>query len=477
MAEMYGSAIYWHETSRADPRPTLDGDLDVDVAIIGGGYTGLWTAYHLLAEDPGLRVVILEREAVGFGASGRNGGFAMTLLDLSLDLLRRNHGDDDARLAHEAVAASVDAIGATIETEGIECEWRHGGLLMVATNPGQLERLERDRVAAEELGLAGFTRLSASETQAEVHSPTYLAGLREDHCGVLHPAKLARGLARAVEARGGVIHEHTAVTDITETTGGAAPGSVTGSVTGSAAGLRVVTERGTVRASQVVLATNAWAAHQRWVGRRVVPLYTYIALTEPLSDEQWDSVGWDSHCGIEDKRNFVHYYRRTLDGRILWGGSDGIIHYGGRIAPRHDRHGATLARLRRTFDRTFPQLAGVRFTHHWGGPVGITTSLVPVFGTLLEGRLHYGVGYNGHGVAPSHTGGLILRDKVMGRDSDLTKLCFVDRRAVPFPPEPVCWLASEATRRSLLRQDSGLDRGQPEGDAEPATLRFLRRLA
>lgn len=461
MPELYGSSIYWHETSHRDPCPTVNGRTDVDVAIIGGGYTGLWTAFHLLEAEPTMRVAVLEAETIGFGASGRNGGFAMTLLDMSLALLRRNHGDHGARAAHEAVARSVSEIGSTIDQESIECEWKHGGLLVVATNPGQLQRIELDRRAAEELGLEGFSWLDQEEVREQIRSPTYLAALREEHCAVLHPAKLARGLAEVVAQRGATVFEQTEVTAIDDVRGK----------------LWVHTPSGHVIADQVVLATNAWAAHQPWVGRRVLPLYTYIALTEPLSTEQWSTVGWGSHCGVEDKRNYVHYYRRTLDGRILWGGSDGVVYFNGGIAARHDRHRHTFRRLQRTFRETFPQLDRVRFTHHWGGPVAITANFVPDFQTVLDGRLHYGVGYNGHGVAPSHTGGKILRDKVLGETSELTGLCFVDQKVAPFPPEPLQWLSAEASRRALLRQDARQAAGAETGEMEPVLLKVLRKLS
>lgn len=461
MLQYLGSSSYWHETSHRVPNPSVDGRHDVDVAIVGGGFTGLWTAYHLLEADPTMRVAVIEREVIGFGASGRNGGFAMTLLDMSLDQFRRNHGEAQARAAHEAVATSVEEIGTTIERHGIDCEWKHGGLMVVATNRGQLERVERDLAAADAMGLDGFRRLSADEAQAEVHSPTYIGGLREEHCGVVHPAKLVRGLATVVEQMGATVFEGTDVTAIDDVAGR----------------IRLSTPKGMVFADQVVLASNAWASQTPWFKRKVVPLYTYIVMTEPLTDDQWASVGWASHCGIEDKRNYVHYYRRTLDGRILWGGSDGIINFNGRIAPRHDRDDGVMQRLDRTFRSTFPQLSSVRFTHHWGGPVGITVKFVPIFGTLLEGRLHYGLGYNGHGVAPSHTGGKILRDKVLRKDSDLTDLCFVDAKEPGFPPEPLCWITAELTRRSLLKQDAAFDQNQAGGAMDPLLLRLMRKLS
>lgn len=460
MRRLHGSRIWWLETVQRAPRPPLRGDLDVDVAIIGGGFTGLWTAYHLLSEDAACRVALLEREEIAYGASGRNGGFAMTLLDMSLAHLRRNHGDDAARAAHDAVAASVDEIGDTIARHAIDCEWVKGGLLVVATNRGQLARVEADLTTAEALGLEGFRRLSAAEVRAEVDSPTYLGALEETHCGVCNPARLAAGLADVVASMGAHVFETTDVRDIV------APGDR----------MVLVTPGGSVRAEQLVLATNAWAVGTPWFRRLVVPLYTYVVLTEPIPEARWETIGWARRQGIEDKRNYVHYYRRTADGRVLWGGGDGIVHFGRRIRPAYDRHDRIMGELVRTFHATFPQFADVRITHHWGGPVAMTVTFLPLFGTLPGGRIHYGLGYNGHGVAPSHTGGKILRDKVLGRPSDLTRLCFVDRPELRFPPEPLLWLGAELTRRALLRQDRRFDEGRDDGEMDPWLLRAMRRL-
>lgn len=456
-----GSSVYWLETSKHNPRPSLAHAIEVDVAIVGAGFTGLWTAYQLLSAQPGLRVALLEGEEVGFGASGRNGGFAMTLLDMSLTHLRRNHGDSGARSAHLAVADSIDEMGATIASHNIECEWVRGGLLVVGTNRAQMQRVESDYRTSEALDLAGFELLSGSETRAQLDSPTYLGALAEEHCAVVHPAKLANGLAAVVEELGATIYEHTPMSSISEHGGR----------------LHIATHGGMVSAEQVVLATNAWASTTPWFKSKVVPLYTYIALTEPLSEEQWETIGWQQRQGVEDKRNFVHYYRRTDDGRILWGGSDGIIYPGGKIKARYDRGETVFKRLDKTFRHTFPQLDNVRFSYTWGGPVAITASFMPMFGTLLEGRLHYGLGYNGHGVAPSHTGGKILRDKVLGKTSELTELCFVDSREAAFPPEPLRWITAELTRRSLLRQDASMDAGKLTGAMDPLLLRAMKKFS
>jgi len=463
--DLYGSSIYWLEGVPHAPRPALAGRVEADVAIVGGGFTGLWTAHHLLSADQSLRVVVLEGEEIGFGASGRNGGFAMTLLDMSLSHLRRNHGDAAARDAHEAVAASVGEMGHTVADEGIDCDWTHGGLMVVATNQGQLRRVRSDLEAAEAMGLKGFQELTAAEARAEVDSPTYMGALLEEHCAVVNPARLARGLAEAVERRGAVIHETSPARSF-EQEGGR---------------VRVATDGGEVVADQVVLATNAWARDLSWFGNKVVALYTYVLLTEPLTDEQWASVGWGRRQGIEDKRNFVHYYRRTADGRILWGGRDGIIHaqLPGRpqIRPVYDRSKVVAGRLADTFRRTFPQLSAVRFTHHWGGPVGITGKFLPHVGSIEGGRMHYGFGYNGHGVAPTHTVGRILAERALREESPLQSLCFVDADESTFPPDPLLWLSAELTRQSLLRQDRQLDAGRPVGDMDPWLLKLMAKLS
>jgi len=202
-----------------------------------------------------------------------------------------------------------------------------------------------------------------------------------------------------------------------------------------------------------------------------------VVLTEPLSDRQWEAIGWRGRQGIEDARNYVHYYRPTADGRVLWGGTDAVYHYGGPVSARRDRHEAIRRRLERRFLVTFPQLGRVRFTHHWGGPISITSRFVPRIGSLEAGRLRYPFGYSGHGVAPSHTAGRILRDLVLGRDTDDTRVCFVERPQPEFSPEPLAWIGGELTRRLMLRQDRQMDAGSDAGDADPLLLRLLDGLA
>jgi glycine/D-amino acid oxidase-like deaminating enzyme len=374
----YGSTILWQETLGARPStPVAQGELRTDVAIIGAGFTGLWAAYHLLREDPTTDVALLDAHEPGFGASGRNAGFAMTLLDMSLHRFAANWGDEAAAHAHRAVARSVVEIDRTVREEEIDCDLEATGLLRVATNEAQVARLDRELTTAGRLGLDGFRRLDRWQVQEQVHSPTYLGGLVEDHCAIVNPAKLVVGLAEVLRDAGVRLHGGSPVTDLS-----AVPG-----------GMVLTTPHARVRADAVVLATNGWTHRVPGLQRRSLPLYTYVVVTEPLSDAQWASIGWRGRQGIEDERNYVHYYRPTADGRILWGGTDAVHELGGPIVPRRDRHERIRRRLEREFLATFPQLGRVRFTHHWGGPLSVTSRFTPQLGSLHGGRLHYAFGY------------------------------------------------------------------------------------
>jgi glycine/D-amino acid oxidase-like deaminating enzyme len=454
----YGSTILWQETlGPRPPSPRAVGSLTADVVIVGAGFTGLWTAYELRRTDPSLDVVVLDAHEPGFGASGRNGGFAMTLLDLTLHRFASRWGDAAAAHAHRAVARSVADIAAVVRTEGIDCELEATGLLRVATNPAQAGRLDRELETAARLGLDGFRGLDRAEVQTLVRSPQYLAGVLEDACVILNPAKLAVGLADLLRREGVRVLGGSPALALT-----AVPG-----------GIEVTTPAAAVRADTAVLATNGWTHRIPGFERRSLPLYTYVVVTEPLTPAQWQGIGWEGRQGIEDERNYVHYYRPTADGRVLWGGTDAVHRLGGPVAPRRDRHERIRRRLEREFLATFPQLGRVRFTHHWGGPLSVTSRFTPQFGTTAGGRLHYAFGYSGHGVAPAHTAARVLRDLTLGRETHDTAICFREAADPALPPEPLAWVGAELSRWLLQRQDRRMDAGHDVGDADPLLLRLL----
>jgi glycine/D-amino acid oxidase-like deaminating enzyme len=415
----------------------LEGDRRTDVAIIGGGFAGLWAAYHLKTEQPSLEVAVLEQEVAGYGASGRNGGFAMTLLGRSLHDLREQFGPAEALEAHKSVAAAVDSIGRFGKENAVDFDYEKNGVITVSTMAWQDATIENDVKAAQEMGIQDVRFLDGEAVRDMVHSPTYRCGHEERACAILNPAKLAWGLARVIRKKGVALYEGTLVREVRSTEGA----------------VQVQTEGGLLRADKVVLATNAYSVHFPHIARWVMPLYTYIVLTEPLTPDQWDSIGWKGRQGIEDRLGGFHYYRPTVDGRIAWGGEAFPYHYRSGIGPQFDQDEAVFARLRESFAYTFPMLSDVKFTHAWGGPVGITIRFVPTFGTLEGGRVHYGVGHCGHGVAPTYVGGEILRDLVLDRETERTNLCFVKRQAVAFPGEPLRYLATASTLRYMERQD------------------------
>jgi glycine/D-amino acid oxidase-like deaminating enzyme len=457
-AQWSAARNYWSETVERSPVERLDGDRTVDVAIVGAGFTGLWTAYFLKERQPSLSIAVLEADQIAFGASGRNGGFATALLDLSHRALVHNFGVERATLAHDAIAGSITDIGAWAAEHDAKIDYEATGLLTVATNQQARRWIEADVAACEQLG-AVVRFLDRDAVRAVVDSPTYECGFLEAAGALLNPAKLTLELARVVRSRGVEIFEDTPVTTVQS---GLTPS--------------VETPTGRVRAAHLVLATNAYTASLGVLPRSVAPMYSYIIMTEPLTAAQWDSIGWSGRQGVEDKRHFIHYYRPTADGRILWGGHDTSYYWRSGLTPRFDANAAVFAASAESFRATFPQLKGVRFTHQWGGPTGVSTDFLPMFGTVANSNVHYGIGYSGHGVAPSHTGGQILADLVTGTESSRTELLFVKPAKAAFPPEPLRWVGFSATRRSLLRQNRVMDSGGTARYTEPAALKLLRRL-
>jgi glycine/D-amino acid oxidase-like deaminating enzyme len=449
-------AIYWRETEPVSPGPPLEGSLRCDVCIVGGGYTGLWAAHFLKEAEPSLDVHVVEAQWAGAGASGHNDGYAMTVLDMSLHHLVVHHGVERAAAAHRAVVQSISEMGEFCERHGVDAELEPNGFLSLATNAGQYWRIERDYEAAVRIGAgADFELFDADGARSRVDSPNLVGGMKERPGTILNPHKLVRGIARVVREQGVTIHERTPALRIE----GGQPATV-------------ATGTGTISADQVVVATNAYQHSFRQFRSKVIPIWSYTLVTEPLSDEQLARVLWPGREGFEDKRNYITIGRFTADNRVLWAGRFAPYFRGNDMDIRHIRNERVHGELREAFAQFFPAWSDVRFSHAYGGCVAITTSFVPCFGRRDDGIV-YGFGYNGHGVAPSHTGGKVLRDLVLRRDSDFTNLLFVNARERDFPPEPVRSLGAKLTERLLERQDRRFDRGKGAGEMDPLLLRLL----
>ncbi len=428
------------------------------MCIVGGGYTGLWTALFLKQAEPSLDVVVVERSWAGSGASGHNDGYAMTVLDMSLHHLVRNHGPGRAAEAHQAVARSVVAIGEFCDEHGIDAEYELSGFVGLAVNDAQMWRLQRDLEAATAIGADhDFELFEGEAARGVVGSPIVRGALKEGTGAILNPHKLARGLARVVEGLGVRVFERSPATEV-------------------GAG-RVVTDQGVVEAPKVVVATNAYQHSLPQFADKVVPLWSYAMVTEPLTDEQRDRVTWPGREGWEDKRNFITIGRPTADGRILWAGRLAPYYWGNSMDLRHLTNEPVFTELRDSFTEFFPQWDDVRFSHAYGGCVGVTSTFLPYVGTLEAGT-HYGFGYNGHGVAPSHTVGRSLADLVLERETEHTRLVFVDQEREPsIPPEPLRYLGTRLTTTLLDRQDQRMDAGGGTGEMDPLLLRVINRLA
>ena len=420
----------WLDTpARPEARPALSADSTADLVVVGGGYSGLWTAVLAKERDPGREVVLLEAQRIGWAASGRNGGFCSASL---------THGKENGeqRFPHEIDTLermgqqNLAEIESSVGRYGIDCAWELTGSLSVATEPHQVEWLQ---------DTGEGTYLDQDAIRAEVASPTYLAGLWSRHDNALvDPARLAWGLADAGERLGVRIHEHTEVTALEK----------------DGMGMRVRTAGGaTVRAARVALGTNAFPALVKRVRWHTVPVYDYALMTEPLSTEQLDSIGWRHRQGIDDCGNQFHYYRLTADNRILWGGYDAIYHFARKIDDGLDQRPKTFDLLARQFFETFPQLEGLRFSHQWGGAIDTCTRFFAFFGTAYAGRAAYALGYTGLGVGATRFGANVMLDLLDGRQTERTALEMVRSKPLPFPPEPFAYAGVQLTRWSLAAAD------------------------
>jgi glycine/D-amino acid oxidase-like deaminating enzyme len=426
------------ELPAREPSPPLRGAVEADLCIVGGGFTGLWAALHAKADDPGREVVLLETETIGFGASGRNGGFAIGSLTHGLENGLARFGDEIElleRLGRENLAGYV----ADLERHGIDCDYEPSGELTPSVAAYQDEWAAE---TAELYGRFGYDVelfADAAAMRAEVDSPLYRGGAWvKDAGGVLDPAKLALGLYEAARRAGVRVYEKTPVESISD-----AGGPVV-----------VLTPQGTVTARRVVVGTSAYPSPVRSVRRYIAPVYDYALMSEPLSPEQLRAIGWDRRQGIGDGGNRFHYYRLSAGDRILWGGFDAVYRYGGPVRPDLDDHDETFSRLAQNFRVTFPQLEGLRFTHRWGGAIDTCSRFSVFFGTELGGRVAYAAGYTGLGVVSTRFGARVALDLVDGRETEATRSRYVRRKPLPFPPEPLRSGVIQLTRNRLAAADA-----------------------
>jgi glycine/D-amino acid oxidase-like deaminating enzyme len=437
--ENFKEKSYWMTTRDYTPGAPLQGDIDVDVAIVGGGFTGLSSAYHIKKAEPNLKVALLESEVIGFGASGRNGGFNMTLFGLTLSITALRFGKQKAREAHHYMERAVDYLRDLVAELGIDCDYEHPGFLRVATSEKYKKRILHEIELACKLGLEGIEWLDEAQTREQVQSPMYLGAWWEPRCGILNPAKLSWGWADAIRPMGVEVYENSPVAEIVRENGK----------------VRLDTPNGIVRADKVVMATNAWSHFFKELRRKQVPVWTHIVMTEPLAEKHFEEIGWQNRQGIEDARNLVHYYRLTADNRLVMGGRDVSLSYGEDM--EKDLNPVTFEGLKDDVREIFPALKEIQFTHEWGGPVSVPLDMAPAIGFAGDKNVVYSLGTVGHGVSMTQLNGRTVADLILERKTDLTDVFFVNRRTIPWPPEPLRNIAVKAIRGYMNWEDRLFD--------------------
>ncbi len=434
-------SLWWDQLPEAEAalvRPALDGDLVVDVAIVGAGYTGLWTAYYLAQADPTLRIAVLDKEVAGFGASGRNGGWCSSLFPASMATLARGSSRERAVAMEHAMQDTVDEVGRVAADEGIDCHWSKGGSVYLARTALQLERARADVAGWSSWGFGDehYRLLGAAEARERLGATDVLGAVYTPHCAAVQPALLARGLAHAVERHGVAVYEGTEVTAIDR-------GAVT-------------TPRGTVRAPFVIRATEGYTATIPGFRRDVAPVYSLMLATEPLPDSFWDEAGLRARETFNDLRHLIIYGQRTADGRIAFGGRGAPYHFGSTIKTEFDREPEVYADLWRVLTDLFPALRDHAVTHTWGGPLGVPRDWCASVGLDESTGIGWAGGYVGDGVGTTNLAGRTLADLVLRRSTELTTLPWVGHRSPRWEPEPLRWVGTNLG----LRVMSGADRAE-----------------
>ena len=437
---------YWlDDPERPDALPALAKDTTADLAVVGGGYTGLWTALMAKERDPNRRVVLLEASRVAWAASGRNGGFC----EASLTHGESNgikHLPDEAEQLDRLGRENLREIAETVERYGIDCGFELTGSLSVATEAHQVDWLAEEADPEN----PDLVFLDREAVRKEVDSPLYLAGLWDrTSTALVNPARLAWGLQRAALAAGVEIYENTPVRDLQN----------------AGSKVRVLADGGTVTAARVALATNVFPSLLKRTRLYTVPVYDYALMTEPLTQVQLAEIGWHNRQGLSDLNNRFHYYRLTTDrdgaARILFGGYDAVYSYGRTMKPEYEHRQETYERLAAHFAATFPQLADIRFSHAWGGAIDTCSRFFAFFSTAHRGKVAYSAGYTGLGVGATRFGANVMLDLLSGEKTERTELQMVKRKPIPFPPEPVAWLGVKITTAAMVRADRRQGRRGP----------------
>jgi glycine/D-amino acid oxidase-like deaminating enzyme len=441
MTEDYAEKSFWLGNSGSyQGNPPLEGDLKCDVAIVGGGFAGIATAYYLKKAQPSLNVAVLESNVIGYGASGRNAGFAMTTFGLMMSITKMLFGVERTKQAHRYMERAVDLVGELVKEHKLDCDYELPGFLRIATTPAYVKRIKEEVDLVKELGLTGVDWIEADEVQKRVRSPQYMGAWWEPRCALVNPAKLAREMKRVAVQYGAKIYEMTPVAEIKRT-----PQNFT-----------LKTPKGTVTADKIALATNGYSLAISELKAMQQPVWTYIILSEPLKKEQLDEIGWQGREGIEDYRNLVHYYRLTPDNRLLMGGRDIIVKYGANMD--NDMNPQIFSQLEQDIVDFYPCLKGLQITHRWGGPVSVPMDMVPALGYLDDKRAVYSLGCMGHGVSLTHLNGEVMADLLLERKSEWTECFPVNRKVFKWPPEPIRFVSEMAILSYLHAEDAWLER-------------------
>jgi len=458
-AKSYRDLSFWHATANdlLTPRTPLPGSASCDVAIVGAGFTGLWTAYYLSKLDPRLRIVVLEREVAGFGASGRNGGWCSALFPASWSAVARHSSRDAAIRLQRAMHDTVVEVGRAAEEEDIDAYYQRGGTVVLARSKAQLRRAEAEVDEAREWGFGpeDLRLLDETEARQQLDATDVLGATYTPHCAAIHPARLVRGLARAVEARGVRVYEQTAVRSIE-------PGSV-------------ATDAGRVRADVVVRATEAYTARLPGHRRVLAPVYSLMVVTDPLPESFWSEAGLADRQTFSDERHLLIYGQRTHDGRIAFGGRGAPYHYGSSVRPDYDQEPRVFESLRKTLVELLPALRGVGFSHAWGGAIGMPRDWHASVGLERATGMGWAGGYVGDGVGTSNLAGRTLADLILDRETDLVSLPWVGHRSRQWEPEPLRWLGINGGLRAMTVADAEEARTRRQSLIARMAMPLLRR--